>query len=175
MFKLTPFQKIMFLLLGLAAFVSAELKIGYINSEKILLEYQGTKEAEEKLKKEYAKIEQEATERQKKIKDMKDQLEKQSLLLSAERKQEIEANMQQEMVEYQKFLQENFDQQGGHLAKKNAELFKPIIERVNKILEVVAKNENYDFIFDARGGTLVWAKSAYDLTEKVIQALKAEK
>jgi outer membrane protein len=152
MFKVITIQKILVLLLGLAAFVSAELKIGYINSEKILMEYQGTKEAEEKLKKEVAKVEQEATERKKKMEEMREQLDKQSLLLSAERKGPE-----------------------GSVAKKNQELFQPIIEQVNKILEVVAKNENYDFIFDARGGTLVWAKSAYDLTEKVIQALKSGK
>ncbi len=174
MFKIISIQKMLILLLGLAAFISAELKVGYINSQKILMEYQGTKEAEEKLKKEYAKWEQEATERQKKMKDMKDQLEKQSLLLSAERKKEIESTLQQEMIDYQKFIQEKFGQEGD-VAKKNQELIKPIIERVNKILEVVAKNENYDFIFDTSSGNPVWAKSAYDLTEKVIQALKSGK
>jgi outer membrane protein len=174
MFKVITIQKILVLLLGLAAFVSAELKIGYINSEKILMEYQGTKEAEEKLKKEVAKVEQEATERKKKMEEMREQLDKQSLLLSAERKKELEDNLQKEWIDYQKFLQENAGPEGS-VAKKNQELFQPIIEQVNKILEVVAKNENYDFIFDARGGTLVWAKSAYDLTEKVIQALKSGK
>jgi outer membrane protein len=155
------------------SFTFAELKIGYINSEKIIAEYEETKSAEEKLKKEYAKWEQEATERQKKIKDMQDQLEKQSLLLSAERKKEIEANLQQEYIEYQKFLQEKLGQ-GGDVEKKNAELLKPIIEKINVILDKIAKNENYDFIFDARGG-VVYAKKAYDLSDKVIQALNAEK
>jgi outer membrane protein len=163
---------LLFLIAG-ASCSFAELKIGFINSEKILMEYEGTKDAEEKLKKEYARWEQEATERQKKMKDMKDQLEKQSLLLSADRKKEIEAVLQQEMIDYQKFLQEKFGQQGD-AAKKNDELLKPIIDKINVILDRIAKNENYDFVFDARGG-VVYAKKAYDLTEKVVQALNAEK
>jgi outer membrane protein len=153
--------------------ISAELKIGVINSEKILMAYQGTKDAENKLKKEYAKWEQEATERQKKMQEMKEQLEKQSLLLSAERKQEIQNELQKEYIEYNKFLQEKFGQQGD-AAKKNDELLRPIIDKINVILDRIAKEENYDFIFDSRGG-VVYAKKAYDLTEKVIKALNSEK
>lgn len=161
------------IVLLLVSGVMAELKIGFINSEKILLEYQGAKEASDKLNKEMAKYEQEATERQKRIQEMKDQLEKQSLLLSAERKKELEAKMQQEYIEYQKFLQEKFGQQGD-VAKKNMELLNPIIKKVNKILDKIAEKENYDFIFDTKGG-VVYAKPAYDLTDKVLQALNSEK
>ncbi len=166
-------SKWVWLILVCVSFTFAELKIGFINSEKILLEYEGTKSAEEKLKKEYAKWEQEATERQKKMKEMKEQLDKQSLLLSAERKKEIESELEREYIEYNKFLQEKFGQQGD-AAKRNDELLRPIIEKINKILDKIAKNENYDFIFDAKGG-VVYAKKAYDLTEKVVQVLNAEK
>lgn len=166
-------SKWVWLILVCVSFTFAELKIGFINSEKILLEYEGTKSAEEKLKKEYAKWEQEATERQKKMKEMKEQLDKQSLLLSAERKKEIESELEREYIEYNKFLQEKFGQQGD-AAKRNDELLRPIIDKINVILDKIAKNENYDFIFDAKGG-VVYAKKAYDLTEKVVQALNAEK
>lgn len=172
MIKVRPVLQCAFFIALFAGFVSAELKIGFINSERILSEYQGTKDAEEKLKKEYAKWEQEATERQKKMQEMKDQIEKQSLLLSAERKKELEDQLKQEMIEYQKFLQEKFGQQG-EIAKKNEVVLQPIIDKVNKILDQIAQNENYDFIFDARG-SVVWAKKGYDLTEKVIQILNKE-
>lgn len=173
MIKLSPLFTGLLIILGLVSFSSAELKIGFINSEKILMSYGGTKEAEGKLKKEYAKWEQEATERQKKMKEMKEQLDKQSLLLSAERKKEIESELEREYIEYNKFLQEKFGNQGD-AAKRNDELLRPIIEKINKILDTIAKNENYDFIFDARGG-VVYAKKAYDLSEKVLQVLNSEK
>lgn len=173
MVKLFRASRWVLLLFVCISFSYAELKIGFINSEKILMEYEGTKSAEDKLKKEYAKWEQEATERQKKMKEMKEQLDKQSLLLSAERKKEIESELEREYIEYNKFLQEKFGQQGD-AAKKNDELLRPIIEKINKILDEIAKNDNYDFIFDSRGG-VVYAKKAYDLTEKVIQVLNSEK
>ena len=160
--------------LGTLATASAELKIGYINSEQIFREYEGTQQAQEKFNKEVAKWEQQATEMQKEIKDLQQQLEKQSLLLSEERKREIQAERQEKMIEYQKFLQEKFGQQGEAL-KKNEDLTRPIVEQINVILEDIAKAENYDFVFDARNGGLVWAKPAYDLTERVLQILNKEK
>lgn len=153
---------------------SAELKIGYINSEMIFTEYEGTKAAQDKFNKEVARWEQEASKRQKEIKDLKDQLDKQSLLLSNERKKEMEDSLNAKMVSYQKFLQEKFGQKGEAL-EKNEELTKPIIEKINKIIEKIAKEENYDYIFDARAGGLVFAKDAYNLSSRVLVLLNKEK
>lgn len=157
---------------GVASY--GELRIGYINSEKIFQEYEGTKSAQQKFNKEVAKWEQEATEKKKKIKELSEQLEKQSLLLSEARKKEIENQLKQEYAEYEKFLQSKFGQQG-EVLKKNQDLTKPIVLKINVILEQIAKTDNYDFIFDVRNGGLVWAKTTYDLTSRVLQILSKEK
>jgi outer membrane protein len=159
----------------MAVSVSAQLKVGYINSDVILVKYEGAKEAADKLNKEVAKWEQEASKRQSDLKDLKDKIEKQSLLLSAERKKELEDSLQQKYAQYQQFLQEKFGQKG-EAYNKNEELSKPIVEKVNKIIEKIAKEENYDFIFDARAGGLVYANAQkYDLTDRVLMLLNKEK
>ena len=164
--------------IGIALFAAsvlhAEMKLGYINSEAIFAEYEGTKEAQTKFNNEVAKWEQEATKKQQEIKDLKEQIDKQSLLLSAERKKALEDSLNQKMVNYQKFLQDKFGQKGEAL-EKNEELTKPIIEKINKIIEKIAKEENYDYIFDARSGGIVFAKKAYDLNQRVLEALNKEK
>jgi outer membrane protein len=158
---------------GALFFASAELKIGFINSEEIFRGYEGTKEAQEKFDKEVQKWEQDATNRQKEIKDLKDQLDKQSLLLSSERRAELEAKLKQKMTDYQDFLQTKFGQKGEALSK-NEELTKPIIEKINKIIDKIAKEENYDYILDARAGGVIFAKPAYDLTKRVINILNKD-
>lgn len=159
----------------MAATVSfAEMKIGYINSEMIFTEYEGTKVAQEKFNKEVAKWEQDASKMQKDLKDLKDQLDKQSLLLSAERKKELEDSLNTKMVAYQEFLQKKFGQKGEALTK-NEELTKPILERIQKIIDKIAADENFDFIFDARAGGLVHAKATYDLNKRVLELLSKEK
>lgn len=159
--------------LAMVTTVSAELKIGYINSEEIFEKYEGTAEAQEKFNKEVAKWEQDATERQKEITALKEQLEKQSLLLSSERKKEMEDNLRNKLAEYQKFLTSKFGQKGEAI-DKNTELTKPIIDKINVIIEKIAREERYDFIFDTRSGGVVFAKKAYDLTERVLNLLNKE-
>lgn len=162
------------LTLGLAAAPAlAEMKIGFIDSESIFQKYEGTKDAQEKFNRDVAKWEQDAEEMQKEILEMKEQLEKQSLLLSPERKQEIEAQLREKMVTYQKFVQETFGQEGIAM-KKNKELTGPIIERINKIIDRIAKEEKYDYILDTRAGGIVFAKKGYDLTARVLEELGKE-
>jgi outer membrane protein len=156
-----------------ASLVWAELKIGFIDSEQIFQSYEGTKEAQSQLDKEKAKIEQQASDMQKEIYDMKDKLDKQSLLLSSERKKELEDKLNQRMTEYQQFVYKNVGDKG-YLIEKNMELTKPIIERINKIVFKIAKDENFDLILDKRAG-VVYAKEAFDLTQRVVAALNKEK
>lgn len=153
---------------------AVDLKIGFINSEKIFAEYEGTKQAQEKFNKEVAKWEQDASKKQKEIKDLKEQLEKQSLLLSNERKKMLEDSLQLKMTQYNEFLQTKFGNKGEAL-QKNEELTKPIIEKINKIIDQIAKDEKYDFIFDARAGAIVYANKAYDLSDRVLLLLSKEK
>ncbi|MBN1758165.1 MAG: OmpH family outer membrane protein [Chitinispirillaceae bacterium] len=159
--------------LVIASAVNAEMKFGYINSEAIFAEYEGTKEAQNKFNKEVAVWEQEASKKQQEIKNLKEQIDKQSLLLSAERKKALEDSLNQKMVDYQKFLNDKFGKDGTAL-KKNEELTKPIIEKINRIIEKIAKEENYDYIFDARAGGIVYAKKVYDLNQRVLEALNKE-
>ena len=156
-----------------AATVFAELKIGFINSQQIFKEYQATKDAQEKFDKEVAKWEQEATNTQKPLMEMKDQLEKQSLLLSAQRKKELEDQFTQKKAEYQAFLSDKLGQ-NGDVYKRNVELTKPIVEKINKIIDKIANDERYDFIFDAAAGGVVYAQPKYDLTDRVVKILNAE-
>ncbi|MDR3012932.1 MAG: OmpH family outer membrane protein [Chitinispirillales bacterium] len=163
--------------LAAAAFgsVSAQqLKIGYVNSERIFTQFEGTRVAQEQFNREVARWEQEASQRQRQIMELREQLERQSLLLSAERKKAIEDSLRQMMMTHERFLQEKFGQRGEVLTR-NEQLTRPILERIQAIIERIAKDENYDFIFDHRAGGLVFAKPAYDLTDRVLAQLARER
>ncbi len=165
--------KIVIALLALTAMATAEMKMGYIDSEAVLAGYSGTKAAEEKLRQFYAKLEKEATEKQKRIKQMQEDLQKQALLISAERKAEIEKELQDSLIVYQQFIQEKMGQQGA-AAQKQAELMAPIIEKINAAIKVLAEKENYDFIVDSKAG-LLYGKPTYDVTQKIIKTLNSGK
>jgi len=169
-------KKLIIAIVAVMAFavgVSAQLKVGYVNSDEILEQYSGTKKAEEELRKEYAKWEQEASKKQENILKLEETLNKQALILSEDKKAQIRKEMQDSVTAYQKFLQDKFGQQGA-AAQKNNELLRPIVEKVNGIINKIAADENYDFIFDSKAG-VVFAKKSYDLTDKVIKALNSGK
>lgn len=169
--KKLVFGALIVMLLSCGAF--AQLKLGYVNSDAILEQYSGTKAAEEELRKQYAQWEQEASKKEQNIRNMQENLQKQALLLSEDRKNQINKELQDSLASYQKYLQDKFGQQG-EAAQKNNELLRPIVEKVNNIINKIAADENYDFIFDSKAG-VVFAKKSYDLTDKVIKALNSGK
>ena len=127
----------------------AELKIGYVNSDVILAEYHEAKSADKQLRQQYEKWEREATEKQGRIRDMRNNIQRQSLLLSPERLQQLEKELNDSVAVYQQFLQQKFGQEG-EAAQKNSDLYAPIIEKINLIIDEIAKKENFDFRRDEK-------------------------
>ena len=58
---------------------------------------------------------------------------------------------------------------------KNIELSKQVVDKVNGIIEKIAKEENFDLIFDTQAGGIVFGLPKYDITERVILLLNKEK
>lgn len=168
------FVKFTVAILAVASFVTAaDLKIGYIDSDAVLAGYSGTKIAQEKLQQFYAKLEQEASEKQGRIKQMQEDLQKQALLISEDRKKELQQSLQDSLTVYQQFLQEKMGQQGA-AAQKQQELMQPIIEKINVAIKELSEKDNYDFVFDAKAG-LLFGKPSYDVTAKIITILNSGK
>ena len=149
----------------------AEMKIGYVNSDIILSEYHESKSADIKLRKEYENWEREATEKQGGIRDMRENIQRQSLFLSPDRLQALRKDLADSVANYQSYLQQKFGQEGA-AAQRNSQLYQPIVEKINLIIDELAKKENYDFIFDTKDG-LVFAKKQYDLTQRILKILNA--
>jgi outer membrane protein len=161
--------------IGIAAMsASAQLKLGYVNGQVIITKYEGYKEASEKLEKLQAKWEQEGSQRQNDIRALSAQIDKQSLLLSAERKKELEDSLKEKTIQYEQYVQDKFGQKG-EIYTKREELLKPVNDKVFLIIQKIAKDENYDFIFDQQGGGVLYAMGKYDLTDRVLMLLNKEK
>ena len=59
----------------------------------------------------------------------------------------------------------------GLIDKKQEELISPIIEDVNEILMNIGETEDYDFIFDASAGGVIFSAEQYDLSDQVLEEL----
>lgn len=150
-----------------------DTKIGYIDSERLLAEFDDSKEAQSKLAEENREWETQAGSMRQQIVDLETQMEQQALLLSEEKKAEKMDELQSLYLKFQQFQQDIWGQ-NGKLFQRNLELTRPVVEKINAAIVQVGDEDGYDFIFDASQGNLVHAKEEYDLTDRVLELLKKE-
>jgi len=161
---------------GAAAFAGAnalaqDLKIGYIDSQRIFAEFRETQEAEKLYKKEVEQWKAEAATKEQEITKLQEELRAQSLMLSEEKQKEKKLEIDRKLEDYQRFVAETFGEEG-IAAKRNRELTQPIVERINKILERLSNApDGYAIVFDVANANIVYAKKELDLTDKVLEEL----
>ena len=152
----------------------AQLKIGYIQSERIRTEYEEFTEAESQLQMEYQKVQ---VEYEKMIMQL-DSLNKDyevKRLMALDKGESIKQIMQMERA-IQTYQAEKVGPQG-ELMKKSAQMEYEILGKVREAVRKVAIDKGFDYIMDSSMG-LLYAKPNYDVTDDVLHELrnlKAEK
>ena len=157
------------LLIGMTASVSAQLKIGYILSERIRGEYEEFKEAESQLQLEYRKVQFEFDQRVKKLDSLKQDYEVKRLM-SLDKGESIRQEIEKTEKQIQTYQAEKVGPQG-ELMRKQAQMEYDILGKVKKAVDKVAIDGGYDFIIDASVG-LLYYKPKFDLTDDVLHELR---
>jgi outer membrane protein len=146
------------------------MKLGFIDSQAVIGAYPGTQDAQATFNTENTAWERQAAALEAEVNRLNQELERQSMAMTQERRTQLTAELQQKYAEYQSFIDETWGQ-NGRAYQRNQELMAPIIEKVNTLLEQVGQEEEYDYIFDAASGGLVYAAPAYDLTPRIIELM----
>ena len=173
-------NKVLFPFLALAVLCAsaagAEQKIGYIDSGTLREEMPEFKDMQRQLDRLRQQFEQEAIDRESKLRKLQEDFRKQELLMSDARKAEMQAQFDQSTMELQQFTQAKFGPDG-ELFNKNIELGKPIFDMINDAIAVIAREEGFDFIFDtATSGAIVYADpERYNLTDELLERLEKQR
>ncbi|MCI0698263.1 OmpH family outer membrane protein [candidate division KSB1 bacterium] len=158
-------------ILGNANPVAAQLKLGYIDSQKILEKYKEAQDAQKQLQDLNRRWEEEAKNMQQELQTKLEELESQALLLSDERKKEKETELQNLNIRLNQFQQEKWGNQG-EVFTKRAELMQPVINKINDVIKKIGTDDKYDYIFDVVNGNILHVSASQpDLTEKVLEEL----
>ncbi|MBC8213559.1 MAG: OmpH family outer membrane protein [Candidatus Marinimicrobia bacterium] len=166
-------QKITYTLLAIAslALVFAEMKIGYIDSNRIMTEYDQVRQIQAELEKEQRKIEAEFNDLLVQLDSLKQDFERQRLLMSENRREEKKNEILRAEAEAQEFQLKKVGPEG-EIYRKQAQLLNPILEDINKIISNIGAEKGYDYILDAVSGSIVYAIDSHDLTDAVLEQLK---
>tara|TARA_Y100000768_G_scaffold376144_1_gene347850 strand:- start:206 stop:727 length:522 start_codon:yes stop_codon:yes gene_type:complete len=156
-------------LICLSANLNAQLKIGYILSERIRSEYEEFKEAESQLQLEYKKVQFEFDQRVKKLDSLKQDYEVKRLM-SLDKGESIKQEIENTERQIQTYQAEKVGPQG-ELMRKQAQMEYDILGKVKKAVDKVAIDGGYDYIIDASVG-LLYYKPKFDLTDDVLHELR---
>ena len=149
-----------------------KVKIGYINSQKILNTYKDALDAQKKIEELNRQWEKEGMEMQQELQQLNEQFESQSLLLSESKKAEKAQEIQNLYLRIQQFQQEKWAPGQGEIYKKEKEFMAPVLEKVNTVIKKIGDEEKFDFIFDTVNGNILYAsEDQIDLTDKVLEEL----
>lgn len=147
-----------------------ELKIGYLDMERLRQSYQGFRDAEQAFEKIASDVREQVQNKQQEVEMLQQQYEARKTMLTAARRQQDEQNILQKEQELIQFAQTSQMQ----LAQQEVELTRPLQESIFNVVQTLAKAENFTYIFDA--GSLIYVDPlrAQDLTGRVLEELQKE-
>ena len=143
---------------------AAELKVGYVQVDKILQEAPQTAESGKKLEKEFSPRTQELERMQKQIKDGEAALDKDSLTMSETDRKNKERDLNNVKIEFQRKQRELREDVN---LRKNEELGS-LQDRINKAVTSVAETEGFDLVVYSG---VAYASKKIDITDKVLKSL----
>ena len=162
--------KYIILALVLASLALADVKIGYVDSNEIMNNFNEVRQIQADLEKEQRRLESEFNELVFGLDSLKLDYDRQRLLMSDTRRNEKENEIASKEKSVQKFQLDKFGPEGEIYRIQN-ELLKPVLAKIDAAIQQVGSERGYDFILDAMSGALLYALDSHNLTEDVMDEL----
>jgi outer membrane protein len=148
----------------------AQTKLGLVDLQKAIQSTEAGKKAKKDLESEVEKKKKDIQKREADLKKMQEDLEKKKGLLSDEIFQKRQAEFQEEMLKYR----EAFGKSQADLQKRERELTQPILEKMKKIVDRLAKQKGLQLIIE-NSPMVLFSDASIDLTNEVVLAFEKEK
>lgn len=160
------------ILIALSTIIWAEAEqIVYYDSNRVLENSKDLQDAQENLENDITSWEQEIAEIDDNIESLKAEYEEKKLtLLESGRLEALEKI--EEFDQLRKNKIEEIYGENGSIINRNNELLRPIMDKLNTILENIAVDNNYSMILDASSGAVGYAKNKLDITEDIIDEME---
>ncbi|MDC0500698.1 OmpH family outer membrane protein [Burkholderiales bacterium] len=141
-----------------------ELKIGFVNTDRVFKEAAPALRSQKKLQEEFAPRDQEIKDVNAQATEVKAKLEKDGLTMAESEKRALESELARLSREIQR-LQREFREE---LNLRKQEELKVILRIANEEIDKIAAEEKYDLILQEA----VYRSDRLDITDKVIKALE---
>src|SRR5262245_50469578 len=157
-------------LAGTGSASAADLRIKYIDSARIFQEYKDAQEAQARFDRQAQGWRDEATEKERVVKQLRDEVRDMSPILSSLKRQEKEEALQKAIAEHERFVQGIWGP-GGRAAQENERTTQEVVNQIRAVVEKIAGEKALDLVFDSSSGFLIYADKTLDLTSEVVRQL----
>jgi len=158
-------------LLSLNSFSQRGIKIGYIDTEYILENLSEFNSISERLEEKSEEWIEEIEQKSKKIENKKENLKSEKIFLTKEMIEEVEEEIEFEENELNDYKQKKFGPNGDYILQKK-QLVQPIQDQIFNAIKDIAKNKNYDFIFDKSADiVMLYSNRRHDISDQVIRII----
>ena len=140
-----------------------EVRIGFVNTQRILRDADPAKVAQRKIEGEFGKRDNELQEMTAKLKSLNERIERDAAVMSETERQ----RRQREFAELEKDFQRKQREFREDLNQRQNDEVQQLIDRANRIIKQIAEQEKYDLIVQ----DAVYWSPRIDITEKVLRAL----
>jgi outer membrane protein len=143
-----------------------ELRIGVVNTARILNEAPQVKEARERLKNEFAEREQGLSKIRDELKAKEEKLQRDGAIMSDEQRRQLEhdlVNGKRDFVRAQNEFRED-------LNIRQNEIFSKVQHDIQQVIHQLAREQQYDLILE----NFVYASDKVDITNLVLQRLNQQ-
>ncbi len=163
-------QNFKFLFAFFALTLFAQQKVGYIDSQRILMEYKKAQEIRSEFDKKVREWKEEVSRRQVELEKLQKNLQSQSFMLTEEARMRKIEELQKKKTELENYVNEIYRKEG-KAEVLNKELMQPLLQEIDTVVSEIAQEEEYTYILDASTGVVIYADDIYDITDRIIEAL----
>jgi outer membrane protein len=144
-------------------------KFAVVDLQRALTEIEEGRKAKTQLKTLFDQRQKTLDKQQEDLRVLKEGIEKQRDVLS----REVYAKKVEELQKALAELQTTYMEFQRELASKEADLTKPILERLQRIVKLIGQRDGYALVLERTEAGVVYIPSTYDLTDLVIQRYNA--
>ena len=165
------FIALVFFSLQLSASAAEPLKIGVFDYQRCIQESNAGKRMTEGLKKKQIEMQKTIDTKQQELVEMQKDMEKQSLMLSMDAKEERQKEYEKKRRDLSYLMQDSNDE----MKKAETDARLDFLNILSGVVQTIAKEKKYDLIVERAQGGIIYVSKALDITDDVIAAINKAK
>lgn len=153
------------LALSLPSLARADLKVGYVDLQRALIEVEEGREAKRRLQAKLDVKQKELDREQEALRKEKEVLDKQASMMSEETRTQKQIDLQKRLFE----LAQKWEKGKQEMATQERTELQAIFQKMDPIISDIAQREGLTLVFDKTDSGLVYAPPSLDLTNELVR------